>query len=148
MKEKIRPRYNISIIPYFMIGEIPVFLMLKAKKDYWQFPQGGVDFGETSFDAGRREFLEETGLEFVQTYPDIVYMVFYDAKRNGNSRRVNRISTLVKINPLEELKISEEHDGCCIVSASEAFRRFGYPEQAEEFRNILRIGKDVLNYRK
>ena len=127
-----------------MVGETPIFLMLKAKKGYYQFPQGGVDFGETSFYARDRELFEETGLKVKQTYPGVTYMVFYDAKRNGDSRRVSRISELVRVDPSKPIKLSKESEDYCLVSASEAFRRFGYPEQAEEFRNILRLGKDVL----
>lgn len=53
-------RANVGIILANTHGQV-----LWAKRvghDAWQFPQGGIDFGETPLDAMYRELWEEVGL--------------------------------------------------------------------------------------
>ena len=56
----------------------------------WQFPQGGVDAGETLEAAARRELQEETGMTSVQTLARIPGWISYDfpehVLRSGRGR--------------------------------------------------------------
>lgn len=45
-------------------GKGPRLLLLRAY-NYWDFPKGEVESGETPLDAARREVAEETGLEHI-----------------------------------------------------------------------------------
>lgn len=44
----------------------------------WQFPQGGVDEGETLADAARRELYEETGIKKVELLGSYDEALYYD----------------------------------------------------------------------
>jgi N-acetylglucosaminyldiphosphoundecaprenol N-acetyl-beta-D-mannosaminyltransferase len=53
--------------------------------DYWQFPQGGVDFLEELVDAARREAFEEVGLknlELIQIHENAFSYLWRNAVRN------------------------------------------------------------------
>ena len=54
-------RLNVGII---VINDNGKLLLCKRKKiDSWQFPQGGIDFGESPLKAAKRELYEEVGIE-------------------------------------------------------------------------------------
>ena len=40
-----------------------IIAMQKKKIDSWQFPQGGIDFGESPLKAAKRELHEEVGIK-------------------------------------------------------------------------------------
>jgi len=57
------PRIVASVI---LKKENKILLVKEVLEDFnehWIFPGGGVDFGETIFDAAKREVKEETGLD-------------------------------------------------------------------------------------
>lgn len=53
-------RYNVGIIIVNALGQ--AFWGKRAGQDSWQFPQGGLNAGESSEQAMLRELFEETGL--------------------------------------------------------------------------------------
>jgi putative (di)nucleoside polyphosphate hydrolase len=54
-------RLNVGLI---VINDKGKLLLCKRKNiDSWQFPQGGIDFGESPLKASRRELYEEVGIE-------------------------------------------------------------------------------------
>ena len=94
------------------------YLILRHK-NYWNFPKGGVESGETDLEAARREIKEETGLDGVS------FMSNFKATRNifyrggKHSRKVEQRGRLVYRRSIiflaqsktKRVKISSEHRG-------------------------------------
>lgn len=54
-------RYNVGMVITNPLGK--VFLAKRIMQSGWQFPQGGILYGETPLQAMYRELSEETGLQ-------------------------------------------------------------------------------------
>ena len=66
-------RLNVGLIVINNKGKL---LLCKRKNiNSWQFPQGGIDYGESPLKAARRELYEEVGIkkEDFENLPDFNY---------------------------------------------------------------------------
>jgi putative (di)nucleoside polyphosphate hydrolase len=62
---QLRP--NVGIVLIARTGQVWLGRRAKSPAPYnWQFPQGGIDAGESEVDAARRELREETGVSSVR----------------------------------------------------------------------------------
>ena len=60
----MREPYQILAIPYRIVDGTPLFCIFRrADSNIWQFIAGGVENGETQFEAAKRETIEEIGVE-------------------------------------------------------------------------------------
>jgi len=65
-KDLSRYRANVGIVLFNRDGEVFLGRRADTPPPYnWQFPQGGVDAGESLDDAALRELMEETGVRTV-----------------------------------------------------------------------------------
>ena len=60
----MREPYQILAIPYRIVDGTPLFCIFRrADSNIWQFIAGGVENGESQFEAAKRETIEEIGVE-------------------------------------------------------------------------------------
>lgn len=94
------------------------YLILRHK-NYWNFPKGGVEAGETDLETARREIREETGLTQLNFIPGFrnTRNIFY---RGGKSSRkpeqrgrlvYRRAVLFLAQSRSQRVKISSEHRG-------------------------------------
>lgn len=55
-----------GIVPFSVVDEAPLYLLILHNKGHWGFPKGHQDDGETDVETARREFAEEVGIETCQ----------------------------------------------------------------------------------
>ncbi|EFK95169.1 protein containing NUDIX hydrolase, core domain [sediment metagenome] len=57
--------YRVSV-KALILDEEKRFLLVKQDNGYWEFPGGGLDYGETPQDCIKRELFEELGLKVIR----------------------------------------------------------------------------------
>ena len=116
------------------------YLLLKYhyKSDYYDFPRGNVEEGETEEETARREIKEETGLDanFLEGFKEVVSW-FY--RREGEIVNKKVVFFLAEAKT-DEVKISEEHVGYEWLPFEKALDKLNF----ENSRNVLRKAQDFL----
>ena len=64
MSEESNYRLNVGLIIVNNYGK--VLICKRKNSNQWQFPQGGIDKGESPIEAAKREIFEEVGIKSSQ----------------------------------------------------------------------------------
>lgn len=115
--KRYRPNVAAVVLSSGYPAEMKVFIGLRSDmKDVWQFPQGGIDDGESPRDALLRELKEEIGtdnVEIVSEYPDWEFYDFPDGaaknKKLYNYDGQKQKYFLVRLRNDKEVDINTEH---------------------------------------
>jgi 8-oxo-dGTP pyrophosphatase MutT (NUDIX family) len=137
--EPVLTRNNVRAVVYDLKDGKHVFLLLKARKGYWQNPQGGIDNGESELEALVRETREETGLENIQVHENTRFKIDYFAERQGLLIYVKLAAYAVKADSNSQITLfpEEGHTESRWVDHDTAIKMLDrYPEQAEAFRRV------------
>jgi bis(5'-nucleosidyl)-tetraphosphatase len=120
----------------------PLYLILHYhfKGDYWDFPRGNIEKGESSTDATKREIREETGLterdiRFVQGFKETIQW-FYVWQ---GIRRLKQTTYFLAETTKKEIKLSEEHIGYIWLPLNEALEQLTY-------KNTIRVLEKVNTF--
>lgn len=127
-------------------GEIR-FLLLYARKGYWQFPQGGIDKGESEVEALQREIFEETGFRVWKR--DVItnskVEVIYYAERSGQPIKVYLNAYAVRVDSDKNVIVGrggDAHQDYIWVDYSRALSLLTeYPEQKKVFNKVVSLMK-------
>ena len=121
-----------EINAYAIIKNNGKILVLKRHNEIWEFPGGGVDFGEHPVHAAQRELKEETGLDVKDlTLAGVTSATF---QKNGNEKHAVYLVYKGEVEN-ERVIISSEHKEARWLTKEELkFIKLGFnAEQALEF---------------
>lgn len=140
----MRIRHNVRGIVYASRGGEVRFLLLLARKGYWQCPNGGMDDEEGEAKAVLREVREETGLETLRVLDHTRTTCEYDAERRGEAIHVQLSAYLVEADDTEPVTVGrseDKHTDYRWVAYDEALAMLDcYPEQRPVFEEVCRRG--------
>lgn len=144
-------RKNVRGIAYDIVDNKYLFLLIKARKGYWQNPQGGRKKGkskikglirktEGEIEAVLRETKQETGLDKLVVYPQTKSVIEYDAPREGEQWHIKLSAYAVKADSKQEVILSkkEGHTDYAWVNYNTALKMLDeYPEQKIIFKEVV-----------
>lgn len=137
-------RRNVRGVVYSPSSDGPGFLLLLARKGYWQCPNGGMDDGEGEVEAVLREIREETGLETLRVMEHTRTTCEYDAERRGEPIHVQLAAYLVEADDAEPVTVGrseDKHTDYRWVTYDKALAMLDcYPEQRPVFEEVCRKG--------
>ena len=123
--------------------------------DYWGFPQGHIEKGETWQNALKREVREETGIRNLKIIPEFYAWVKYFYRAVGEEARkrkkkkvglnVFKISTFyLAETKTEKIKLSHEHIDCRWLEYKKAHKLLTY----EQTKKVLEKANKFLTEKK
>lgn len=119
------------------------YLLLKHKKNHWDFAKGHIEEGEEKIDAAIREVREETGITHLEIIDGFEEDINYSFIKDGQIVDKNVTLFLARVKD-DNIKISNEHSAYLWVPYEEAYKLLIYVES----RDVLEIAEQFLNKKK
>lgn len=116
----------------------------KTIREFWDFPKGRLETGESGIDAARREAVEEVGISDFEIIPEFKETIRYFTRREDKSILKFVAIFLAEVKN-DKVKLSWEHDKYEWLSYEEAYSRISLPqtkkalEKAEKFLENFRV---------
>ena len=101
------------------------YLLMHHGSDYWSYPKGKLESGESELDAAKRELTEETGLKdvkFIKGFEESFDYEYY----HGN-RKIKKVVKMFLAQYLEgKIILSHEHRDYAWLSYDEALNNLNF----------------------
>ena len=122
-------------------GKKILYLLLhyQFKTDYWDFPKGNIEEGESEETTAMREIKEETEIKNIKFIAGFKEKISYVYKKNGDTIFKDVVFYLAEAKS-KEVKISSEHTGYEWVDFETATKRL-----KENSRKVLMKADEFLN---
>ena len=89
MEKRYRPNVAAVILSSSYPFECKIFIAQRCDLNgIWQFPQGGIDRGETPIQALKRELKEEIGTDLFEVLCEYSHWLSYDFPEGVGSRKI------------------------------------------------------------
>jgi len=111
----------------------------RTKKEYWDFPKGHLEKGETEKQTALREIAEETGLREITFVPGFEENIQYYFRVQGKTI-FKTVVFFLAFTKKKEVKISFEHEGFVWMPFEKAMKKLKFANA----RRILRIAHRFL----
>ncbi len=112
----------------------------KKVREFWDFPKGQLDKGETGLEAAKREAKEEVDIDEFQITPDFKETVRYFTWREGKPIP-KFVAMFLAEAKTDKVKLSWEHDKYEWLSYEKAYERISLPQM----KKALEAAKGFLN---
>jgi len=94
----------------------------KTIREFWDFPKGVLEKGETGIAAAKREAKEETGIDAFELIPDFKETVQYFTRRDGKPIP-KFVAIFLACTGIDTVTLSWEHDRFDWLTFKEAYGR-------------------------
>ena len=101
----------------------------KKRKEFWDFPKGKLEKGETGLQAATREAQEETGIDDFEIDPNFKETVRYFTWREGQ-RMPKFVAMFLVEAKTDKVKLSWEHDAYEWLPYEEAYKKLSTMKKA------------------
>lgn len=119
------------------------FLLLhyKLTTDYWDFPRGNIEKGETEQITAAREIEEETGITQVSFIPGFTEKAQWFYRRKGEIIH-KQVTIFLAETTQEQIALSKEHIGYAWLSYPKAIKKLSFKNAKE----ILEKAKGIITH--
>lgn len=110
----------------------------RAKKEYWNFPKGHLEKGETEQQTAAREIQEETGLSDVRFVPGFEERIEYYFRAQGKTI-FKKVVFFLASTRRKDIKISFEHKGFVWLPFEQAMSKLKFANARRTLRAAHRF---------
>lgn len=104
-------RKNVQVYVYSTIeNQVLMLKRIPEKAGYWQPVCGGVEKGESDFEAAKRELFEETGVKFNKELLELPFEFNYNELKDGVMMNMTDTCFLLEVLKPIDIVISDEHE--------------------------------------
>ncbi|MEM5874354.1 MAG: NUDIX domain-containing protein [Candidatus Aenigmatarchaeota archaeon] len=119
----------------------PKFLILQYE-NYFDFPRGNIEKGETELLAAKRELAEETGIEKIKVYPLFKETITWFYRKNKETIK-KTVSYFLAESEEKDVKLSFEHKGYAWVTYEEAMKLLKFENSKKVLEKAIKFIESI-----